>query len=285
MRHGIIGLGLLGTAIAERLHAAGIELEGWDVDSGNLQRSVAAGHVRESDARSIAASCERVVLCLPTTAVVESVVEDLRGALRNGTILIDTTTGSPAQVEQIAQRLAPQGVDYLDACVGGSSEDVRQNRAMILCGGSAAAFGAAKPVLDAIASSTYHLGAAGCGTRMKLVFNLVLGMNRAVLAEGLSFAEKAGIQPEDALRVLQHGAAYSRVMDTKGRKMVEQNFEPQARLAQHWKDVRQILEEGAGRGARLPLSELHEKMLRAVDAAGYGADDNSAIIRWYRQQS
>jgi 3-hydroxyisobutyrate dehydrogenase-like beta-hydroxyacid dehydrogenase len=115
-----------------------------------------------------------------------------------------------------------------------------------------------------------------------LVFNLVLGLNRAVLAEGLVFAEKSGIKLENALAVLRQGAAYSRVMDTKGSKMIEGRFEPQARLSQHLKDVRHILEEGASTGAPLPLSELHAKLLKEVEDAGYGAEDNSAIIRWFQ---
>jgi len=279
---GIIGIGLLGSAIAERLQLAGLELFGWDVDSGNLERASAAGHVKKLEPCRIAATCDRIVLCLPNSGVVESVVAQIEDDLQPGAMVIDTTTGSPAAVERVAERLAQRKVTYLDACIGGSSEDVRRHRAMVLCGGPTAAFAACQPMLDAIAPQVYHMGAVGTGTRMKLVFNLVLGLNRAVLAEGLMFAAKSGIGLDEALDVLQHGAAYSRVMDTKGRKMIDDDFAPQARLSQHLKDVRHILEEGAASGAMLPLSGLHAKLLEEVERAGYGADDNSAIVRWFK---
>ncbi len=279
---GIIGVGLLGSAIAERLHLSGFEAFGWDLSPANLATAVAAGHVRELEPTAMAAACDRIVLCLPNAAIVESVIEEIAASLKPGTIIVDTTTGSPALVERVAVRLAHSGVEYLDACVGGSSEDVRRQRAIVLCGGSAGAFAAARPILDAIAPAVFHLGPAGAGTRMKLVFNLVLGLNRAVLAEGLAFAEKSGISAGVALEVLRGGAAHSRVMDTKGQKMADSSFEPQARLSQHLKDVRHILEEGAASGALLPLSALHAKILEALETAGYGMDDNSAVVRWFR---
>jgi 3-hydroxyisobutyrate dehydrogenase-like beta-hydroxyacid dehydrogenase len=114
---------------------------------------------------------------------------------------------------------------------------------------------------------------------MKLVVNLVLGLNRAVLAEGLSFAQACGIDPAVALEVLAAGPAFSRVMDAKGKKMIARDFEPQARLSQHLKDVHLILAEAAKHNAKTPLSELHRALLEALDAAGFGGEDNAAIVR------
>ncbi|MGA3189495.1 MAG: NAD(P)-dependent oxidoreductase, partial [Bryobacteraceae bacterium] len=226
--------------------------------------------------------CDRIILSLPNSAIVELVIQGIEQALQPHSIVIDTTTGSAAIVEQLAARLEESQVRFLDACIGGSSEDVRQHRAVVLCGGAAAAFEVCRPIFGAIAERMFHLGGAGAGTRMKLAFNLVLGLNRAVLAEGLEFARKAGIRPEVALDVLKHGAAYSRVMDTKGQKMLDEDFAPQARLAQHLKDVRHILAEGGESGAVLPLSEVHARILQELDAAGFGANDNSAVIRWFK---
>jgi 3-hydroxyisobutyrate dehydrogenase-like beta-hydroxyacid dehydrogenase len=276
---GIIGVGLLGSSIAERLYGAGYEIFGWDTDPAHLD---AAPFVQKLNSIAIAARCDRILLSLPNSAIVESVIQEIEHALRQGTVVIDTTTGSPAAVERVAARLAKKQVSFLDACIGGSSEDVRQHRAIVLCGGSATAFDACSPIFEAIAGRTFHLGEAATGTRMKLTFNLVLGLNRAVLAEGLEFARRAGLRPEVALEVLQQGAAYSRVMDTKGPKMIDGDFVPQARLSQHLKDVRLILAEGAESGGLLPLSELHARILQEVEAAGFGDDDNSAIIRWFK---
>ena len=114
---------------------------------------------------------------------------------------------------------------------------------------------------------------------MKLVVNLVLGLNRAVLAEGLSFARANGLDAEAALAILRAGPAYSGVMDTKGPKMLRGDFTPEARLSQHHKDVRLILESGLRAGIDLPLSRVHDRLLDAAEKQGLGDADNSAIIR------
>jgi 3-hydroxyisobutyrate dehydrogenase-like beta-hydroxyacid dehydrogenase len=117
---------------------------------------------------------------------------------------------------------------------------------------------------------------------MKLVTNLVLGLNRAALAEGLAFAQAVGVEPEAALEVLEGSLAYSRVMDAKGRKMVEGDFTPQARLSQHLKDVRLMLRAAAGAGLTLPLSEAHRRLLERAEELGWGDRDNSAVINAIR---
>ena len=115
---------------------------------------------------------------------------------------------------------------------------------------------------------------------MKLILNLVLGLNRVVLAEGLAFAASfAGVDPNQALAILKAGPAYSRVMDTKGLKMLTEDFSTEAKLSQHLKDVRLILEAGRQAGARIPFSSLHCKLLEQVEAQGFGGADNSAIIK------
>jgi 3-hydroxyisobutyrate dehydrogenase-like beta-hydroxyacid dehydrogenase len=114
---------------------------------------------------------------------------------------------------------------------------------------------------------------------MKLVVNLVLGLNRAVLAEGLAFAKANALDPALALEVLQSGAAYSRVMDSKGPKMIAGDFSPEARLSQHHKDVRLILQAAAEHGIQLSLSALHEQLLAELESRGLGDCDNSVVIR------
>ena len=109
--------------------------------------------------------------------------------------------------------------------------------------------------------------------------HLVLGLNRLVLAEGLLLGKKAGVNLETLLGVLKGGAAYSKAMDQKGNKMVHEDFEPEARLAQHLKDVGLILDMGMKHDTKLPISSLHADILRAGVEAGYGEQDNSAVIK------
>jgi 3-hydroxyisobutyrate dehydrogenase-like beta-hydroxyacid dehydrogenase len=118
---------------------------------------------------------------------------------------------------------------------------------------------------------------------MKLVVNLVLGLNRAALAEGLAFADMLRISPRQALEILQETAAYSRVMETKGPKMVSEDFAPQARLRQHLKDVRLMLSQASLRGRKLPFSALHASLLEELVQQGLGDLDNSAIVEALRR--
>jgi 3-hydroxyisobutyrate dehydrogenase-like beta-hydroxyacid dehydrogenase len=148
-----------------------------------------------------------------------------------------------------------------------------------MVGGPADVVGRVVPILAALVRRWHHVGTWGDGTRLKLVTNLVLGLHRAALAEALGLAEAMGLDLATTLAVLRDSAAYSRVMDTKGDKMVRGDFTPQARLSQHLKDVRLILAEGERTGAKLPLSELHRRLLELVESLGLGDLDNSAILR------
>ena len=120
---------------------------------------------------------------------------------------------------------------------------------------------------------------------MKLVTNLVLGLNRAALAEGLAFAEAAGVDPQAALEVLRGSAAYSRQMDTKGDTMLTGDYAPVARLSQHLKDVRLMLALADRTGLSLPLSNTHRELLERAEDLGLGELDNSAIRRVWERPS
>ena len=117
---------------------------------------------------------------------------------------------------------------------------------------------------------------------MKLVTNLVLGLNRAALAEGLALGEAIGLDPEMTLRVMRRSPAYSRIMDVKGEKMIRSEFSPDARLSQHLKDVRLMLELGERAGLPMTLSAAHRAALEQAEADGLGALDNSALIQVLR---
>lgn len=279
---GLLGVGLAGAALARRLVAAGVSLCAYDPAAGARERIERLGAVAMPSEEEVAVQCRRIVLSLPGPKEVHSVVELIRGQLRPGDLVVDTTTGDPHSVEVMAEELERHGVSYLDATLGGSSRQIEAGEAIVLCGATAQAYRGAEDLLRAIGAKAFHTGKPGTGTRMKLVLNLVLGLQRAVLAEGLEFARCSGIDVERALEVLQAGPAYSKVMDTKGQKMLRGDFQPEARLAQHWKDVVLMRESARENGALVPLTDLHEQLLRQAMEAGWGAEDNSAIVKVFR---
>lgn len=274
---GIIGLGLLGAALCERLLGAGFDVRVWNRSRDKEEPLIALGARRSENPL---AECDRVVVCLYTSAIVGEVMGAMQSGLRAGQVVIDTTTGDPAETIALGESLAARGVDYLESPIAASSEQTRQGQALAIVAGRDAAFAASQDIFAAIAGKTLHVGTAwGAAAKVKLVNNLVLGLNRVALAEGLVFARAIGLDPAKTLDVLKEGNSYSGVMDTKGRKMIEGDFSLQAKLAQHAKDVRIILEEAARGGASLPLSQLHLQLLGEAEAAGFGDVDNSAIIR------
>ena len=282
---GLLGIGLLGTALAERLIRSGYSVHGYDVSPEACRLFAEAGGQPAAGISDVAAAANCILLSLPDSNVVQDVLMEMLPHLQPGSVVIDTTTGTPDVSRNLAAQLAERNVEFVDSCVLGSSEVTRQGDATLLVGGNQAAVNMVRNVLDAISKQIYHVGEVGSGQEMKLVANLVLGLNRAVLAEGLHFADSFGLDPDAVLEVLKTGAAYSRVMDSKGRRMIEGDFSPQARLRQHLKDVNLILDHAKNADRQLPLSEVHQTLLKKVDESGGGDLDNSAIIRAWNNTS
>jgi 3-hydroxyisobutyrate dehydrogenase-like beta-hydroxyacid dehydrogenase len=276
---GLIGLGLMGSALAHRLLDASRRVIGWDIDTDRRAALRERGGEVARDAQGVFSGCSRVLLSLPSHREVGDVVRAAGAALGRGLTIIDTTTGDPASTQDLARTLEERGVIYLDATVSGSSAQVRAGSATLMVGGDSESFAACVDIFALIGSRTFHTGPAGTGAKMKLVTNLVLGLNRAALAEGLALAGSLGLDPNLSLAVMKGSAAYSRIMDTKGERMIHGDFAPDARLSQHLRDVRLIVDTGRQAGLPMPLSAAHRTVLEEAEAAGYGELDNSAIIK------
>ena len=279
---GLIGIGLVGTAITERLLASEFDVVGFDIDSAKCRHLKELGAKAVSSPAEVANETDRVVLSLPNTEIVREVVEGPGGILEaktSPTYIIDTTTGDPEETAALAKRLAKRGIYFLDATISGSSRQVRNKEAVFMIGGEKAAFERCTDIFQALTEKVFYLGPSGNGSRAKLASNLILGLNRLALAEGLVFASKLGLEPEAFLELLKVSPAYSAAMDTKGGKMLNDDFTAESRIRQHHKDVSIILKYAEMAGQELPLSRVHLEVLEKAIAAGDGDLDNAAIIR------
>ncbi|UCC45800.1 MAG: NAD(P)-dependent oxidoreductase [Candidatus Zixiibacteriota bacterium] len=285
---GLIGLGLVGTAMAESLLAQDFDVIGFDADEKRCRQLEKSGGTPVASPAEVAGRVERVILSLPDTNIVLDVVEGPAGILEAAqppTHIIDTTTGDPDETISLAQRLARRGITFLDSTISGSSGQVRDRQAVFMVGGDKEAFESCRDVFSALADKVFYVGPSGSGSKAKLASNLILGLNRLALAEGLVFAEKLGLDLESFLELLKSTPAYSAIMDTKGEKMLKGDFAPQARVRQHHKDVALILKYADNAGQELPLSKVHLEVLAKSIAAGDADLDNSAIIKEIRRRN
>jgi len=278
----VIGLGLMGTALTQRLHD-----HGWRVHVWNRTPSKATPLLTMGAAwcdRPLAATT-RVIVSLYSSDVVEEVLAPWMDDISAETIVIDTTTGSPESSERLAEQVSKAGGVYLDAPISGSSEQTRRGEATVMVAGSLSAFERCRDLWDVLGTHCFHVGRSGNAARTKLVSNLILGLNRVAAAEGLLFAEALGLDLDTTLRVLRASPASSRQLETKGPKMIAGDLTPQARLSQHLKDVRLMLAAADKQHVSLRLTDTHRQLLEEAEALGHGAHDNSAIFQAMREMT
>ena len=284
---GIVGFGLMGNALAQRLIGAGYGVIGFDIDPEKLRNLEKQGGTAAVSPADVARRCDVLFLAVFNTEQVEEVVErDLLPAFGpgSGKILLCASTCDPDRIAALAERIAPQGLHLLDTPISGTSEQVRQGRGVALVGGDAEKLAEVADVLGAVFPSYFHMGPAGNAGRTKLAVNLILGLNRLALAEGLVFAERMGLEPARFLEVARQAASYSQVMDTKGPKMVRGDFAPEGRARQTLKDVELMLAQARQLGQELPLAKLNAEILEACVRNGEGDHDNSVVISEIRRR-
>ena len=223
------------------------------------------------------------MLAVFNTEQVEDVVERALIPAAAGKIVLVTSTCDPDRIAALGARVGDK-LRFLETPVSGTSEQVRQGDGVGLIGGDQKIAADAAPVLDALFAKSFHIGKVGDGGRAKLAVNLILGLNRLALAEGLVFAARLGLDPAAFLDVARRSAAASQVMDTKGPKMIGGDFAPEGRVRQTLKDTQLMLDQARKAGQQLPLLEIHADVLQACVRHGDGEQDNSIVIEEIRRR-
>ena len=280
---GLVGFGLMGEVYAGRLTAAGFAVTAFDVDAAKSARMAQIG-VRAASLAEIARDCDPIVLAVFSTDQVEDVAERALLPAAAGKIVICTSTCDPDRIAALGARIGGR-LRFLEVPVSGTSEQVRQGDGVGLIGGDAQTAADAGAVLDALFPRRFHIGTHGDGGRAKLAINLILGLHRLALAEGLVFASRLGLDPAAFLKVAQSSAAESQVMGTKGPKMVSGDFKPEGRVRQTLKDVHLMLDQAKKLGQQLPLLEINADVLQACVDHGEADLDNSIVIEEIRRRT
>ena len=285
-----IGVGKIGTPMAERLIAAGHSLMVYDKDRGAAE-SLSGPNVKVADSAVAAAEASDVLLtCLPGPAEFNELLfgdDALAGALRQGTVLVDHTTNSPTVISSAAERLATQGVSLIDAPVSGGVEGARIGDLTALVGGDDAAVDRVRLYIDAMCSSVFHLGPVGSGTVAKLMNNLACFTLDQVIAECLTIGVKAGIDPQilfDALKgsaLGKGGNINVRLVET----FMRSDFEPRFTLAGAHKDLSLAVELAGRLDVPLRISPLALAELAEAKERGLGDRDASIAMTLQEERS
>ena len=283
MQIGYLGLGVMGGALARRLQQSR-RLVVFDLDPAAVARLVESGAEAARDPVDLAGRCEVIFVCLPTSDHVRKAIfgaDGLAGGLRHGTILIDQTTGDPAATRAMARELEAMGVELVDAPVSGGAMGAEAGTIAVMVGASEAQFERLKPVFADISPNIFHAGGIGNGHVIKLVNNLISGVQRLLTQEGMALAAKNGVDPERAADILLAGGGRNAYMEKilaprvlKGRLAV--GFT----LGLAHKDVRLACELGADTGVPTPFGDLAAALYQSfVDEAGYNAEvETSGLI-------
>ena len=282
---GLIGLGLVGEALARRLIAAGYEAVGYDVDGSRARLFESYGGHALGSIEAVAFHAERVLISVFDTAQVAEVVEGKGGLIAAGHRWAAChSTCDPDQLAALTARAAERGLALLEVPLSGTNTAIARGDGVGLIGGSAETTAVFDDVLSVICPRRFMLGAVGNASRAKLVVNLVLDLNRAGLAEGLALGEGLGLDPANLLEVLKGSSAYSQVMEIKGQKMVQRDFQPEAKVVQTLKDAHVMLNQGKAVGQPLPLTAITTALLQACVAQGEGDLDNSVVVEEIRRR-
>ena len=278
---GIVGLGLLGHAIASRLIKAGHTVIGFDVLPDRVSALTAMGGTPASSAAAVAQSAEAVCTLLPSLATAEAAILGAGGILasaRPDLAVIQMSTISPTLTERLAREVTARGLGFLDCPVSGTSSMVERGDGIFFVGGDRALFERWQPVLESVLARAVLVGRVGQAMVLKLVANLLVALNSAAAAEALTLARKAGLDLPLALDVLNASAAASSMLKVRGPMIVRGEFPAQMKLDLFMKDIHLMQEAATAVGAPLPFTDLAERLYAAAQAQGHGGEDLAVVV-------
>jgi len=284
---GIVGVGLLGSAIASRFIKAGHTVVGFDILPARVAALTAMGGKAAPSIAAVAQSAEAVCTLLPSLAAAETAVLGRDGILaggRPGLTVIQMSTISPALTERLAHEVASKGLGFLDCPVSGTSSMIERGDGSFFVGGERALYERWRPVLESALPRVVLVGRVGQAMTLKLVANLLVALHSAAAAEALTLARKAGLDLNVALDVLISSAATSAMLKVRGPMILRNEFPAQMKLDLFMKDLHLMQEAAAAVGAPLPFTDLTERLYAAAQAAGHGDEDLAVVVTAIEKQ-
>jgi 2-hydroxy-3-oxopropionate reductase len=278
---GFIGLGIMGMPMAKHLIDAGYALLVHDVNREMVKEIVKAGASEARTGKEVALKSDHIITMLPDSPDVELVAlgkDGLVEGIEAGTLYADMSSIAPTAAVRIAEELGKKGARCLDAPVSGGEVGAVNATLSIMVGGKEEDFEEFKPIFEKLGKTVTLCGKNGAGQIVKACNQIQVAMNFVGMAEALVLGAKAGVDPAIILKVLSGGYAQTRVMDVRGPKVVEGNFEPGFRSRFHYKDLNNIMKTALDYKVPLPATSLVHELFTTMIAKGRGDLDHSAVI-------
>jgi 3-hydroxyisobutyrate dehydrogenase len=283
---GFIGMGHMGSGMAQRLLEAGYLLTVYDRTPARGQPLTERGASVAQSPRDVAAQCEVVMACVTDDRAQESVLLGPDGAVagvHSGSTVIDLSTVSPGASRRLYRAMKEKSVPVLDAAVSGSVPQVEQGSLVIFVGGDQETFERYKPVLAVLGTSSFYMGESGMGTTMKLVVNTLLGLGMQALAEAIALGERAGLEKELLLEVLDQTAVLTPGQKSKLQNVRQEDYPTNFALSLMHKDFSLVLEQAYQLSVAMPATAAAQQMYTAAMAKGMGMSDFSIMIQFLEE--
>ena len=278
---GFVGLGIMGTPMAEHLIKAGHEVFLFSLPSVP-QSLVAAGGIACACGKDVAQKADIIITMVPDTPHVAAALFDANGiaeGLSAGKIVVDMISISPLETKEFARKINALGCEYLDAPVSGGEVGAKNATLSIMVGGSEAAFTTVKPLFELMGKNITLVGGNGDGQTAKVANQIIVALSIEAVGEALLFAAKAGADPAKVREALMGGFASSKILEVHGERMVKRTFNPGFRIELHQKDLNLALSSARQLGLSLPNTATAQELFNSCVAQGGRAWDHSGMVR------
>ena len=277
---GVVGLGIMGGAIARNLAAAGWHVVGYDIDADRGSQAAAAGVRLGTSAADVASSTPTILTSLPTPEALSAVVHDIAGAGLPPRLLVEVSTFTLGDKTSAERVLREAGHQLLDCPLSGTGAQAKVRDLVVYASGSCAAIAGLQPLFADFARQAHDLGAFGNGTKMKFVANLLVAIHNVATAEAFVLGMKAGLDPQQIFDLIAVGAGSSRIFELRGPMMVQNRYDGDnvtMKVSVWQKDMAVIGDFARGLNCPTPLFSATMPIYAAAMSTGHAAHDTAAV--------
>ncbi len=281
-RIGFVGLGIMGLPMCKNLLKAGYTVTAWNRTASKIDEAVAAGAVAGESPTDVAAKSDVIITIVSDTPDVEAVILGENGVINGakpGNVVIDMSTISPAATREMAQALKDKSIDMLDAPVSGGDTGAIAGTLAIMVGGDKSVVERCMPVFEAMGKSITHVGINGMGQTVKLCNQILVSVTNMAVCEAVTFAKRAGLDPQVMIEAVKNGAAGSWQLSNLGPKMADRDFAPGFMIDLQQKDLRLALEAARDSQTALPGLGLVYQLFTGCQANGQGSEGTQGLIK------